>query len=330
MVLNLGIIGCGRVTTMFHLKAINSLDQIVVKAVADLDSIRRASVRKKAKAESAYADYREVLSDQDVDFVAVNTPPRCHEEMVFDSLLYGKHVLCEKPLSQTVTGCERIKAKVKETGLHVLPGHNYVFTPSLLKMNDLFIENIIGDLETVEIVFSNNLRGYRSHSDFRLRRFDGIVEDVLPHVLSVANPFTGAFKDVNEISWKCEKYDVCDNLKVNFDTEKGVELDCTLSWTGFIPRFTVRIKGEYGELGTDLMLGPYSVKLRNREGDKKFQDKGIGWYLDLIAFKHPSFPNQYRHLIELIEGKTDNPKVSIDEEISILKAIAEVSECMVG
>ncbi|NIU84877.1 MAG: Gfo/Idh/MocA family oxidoreductase [Candidatus Thorarchaeota archaeon] len=330
MVLNLGIIGCGRVTTMFHLKAINSLDHIVVKAVADVDSNRRESVKRKARAEHAYEDYRELLSDPEVDFVAVNTPPQYHEEMSFDSLMYDKHVLCEKPLSQTVTGCERLKAKMEETGLHLLPVHNYAFTPSLLKMKDLYNDDIIGELERVEIVFSNNLSGYRSHTDFRLLKFDGIVEDVLPHVLSVANPFTGASVDVNGISWRCEKYDVCDNLKVNFDTEKGIELDCTLSWTGFLPRFIVKVKGDYGEMGTDLMLGPYSVRLRNEDGVKKFQDRGLGWLFDLIAFKHPSFPNQYRHLIELIEGKTCNPKISIDDEISILKAMAQVSERITG
>ena len=185
---------------MFHLKAINSLDQVVVKAVADVDSKRRASVMRKAKAERDYEDYEQLLMDSDVDFVAVNTPPRFHEEMVFNSLNFGKHVLCEKPLSQSVEGCERLRAKMKETGLHVLPAHNYVFTPSLLRMNALFNENVIGDLERVEIVFSNNLRGYRSHSDFRLQKFDGIVEDVLPHVLSVASSFTGASRNVKEIA----------------------------------------------------------------------------------------------------------------------------------
>jgi predicted dehydrogenase len=324
--LNLGIIGCGRVTTMFHLKAVKTLDKVVIKAVADVDPDRRLNVMKKAKAESAYDDYRDLLSNPNVDLVAINTPPRFHEKMTLDSLDSGKHVLCEKPLSQTVEGCKRIKTKKNQTGLHVVPVHNYLFTPSLLRMVDLFNENVIGELDSVKIVFSNNLRGYRSHSDFRLLKFNGIVEDVLPHTLSVASPFTGASIGVDNLSWSCKSYEICDNLNVSFGTERGVRLNCAMSWTGVLPRFQVILQGVYGTLKTDLMLGPYSVELKNEKGSKKFRERGPSWLFDLVMFKHPSFQNQYKHLVSLIEGEETVPKVSIDDEISILNAIDLVSE----
>jgi len=49
--LRLGIVGCGKVTTMFHLKAIGEVDEVTVAAVADLDKARMEDVRRKSGAE---------------------------------------------------------------------------------------------------------------------------------------------------------------------------------------------------------------------------------------------------------------------------------------
>ena len=83
----------------------------------------------------ACEDYHELLARSDVEAVAINTPPRFHEEMTLEALKAGKHVLCEKPLAQTVEGCERIK-KAKGN-LIVLPAHNYVYTPALYRMEEI-------------------------------------------------------------------------------------------------------------------------------------------------------------------------------------------------
>jgi predicted dehydrogenase len=324
--LRLGIIGCGRVTTMFHLKAINSLDRLRVSSVADLDARRRTDVMRRTKADQGYSDYLDLLSDPHVDVVAINTPPRFHEEMTLNSLKHGKNVLCEKPLAQSIKGCENIKEMRRNTSLTVLPGHNYVFTPSLEKMRNLVMEGEIGEIEKVKVSFLNNLRSYRSHSDFRLEKHNGMIEDVLPHALSVAKPFTGSVVDIGELSWSQENYEICDNLDVNFDTTKSVTLECKLSWTSLIPKFKFTALGFEGRLETDLMLHPYKVKMVNGNGTRTFDSRGWGWYLDLIKFKHPSFENQYNHLINLIEGKEIEPRITIEDEISIIEAIDQVSE----
>ena len=46
-----------------------------------------------------YEDYREMLSDPEIDVVDICTPPFLHEEMIVESLKAGKHVICEKPLT---------------------------------------------------------------------------------------------------------------------------------------------------------------------------------------------------------------------------------------
>jgi len=92
--LRLGVIGCGRVTTMFHLRAIRDVKEVEVAAVADVNEERTRTVAKECNTKG-YNDYHELLGDPGIDAVVINTPPRLHEEMVLDALDSGKHVLCE-------------------------------------------------------------------------------------------------------------------------------------------------------------------------------------------------------------------------------------------
>jgi len=322
--LRLGIIGCGRVTTMFHLNAIKEVEGVKVTAVSDVSEERVRDVQGSCAQAKTYTDYMELLDDRDVDAVAINTPPRFHEEMALESLGHGKHVLCEKPLAQTVEGCNRIGEAQRRTGLHVLPAHNYAFTPSILRMVELVKGGAVGEVQRMRVYFENNLRVYRSQTDFRTHQENGLVEDVFPHVLSVSAPLAGPVKDVRDLSWWCKQYDVCDNIRATLDAVKGAEIECSLSWTRLVPRFRVEVEGSEGRLETDLMVGPYSVTLEKSGHKETFNERGLDWYLDLVRFKHPSFQGQYRHFAGLVAG-TEEPLITVEDEAAMLGIMGRVS-----
>jgi len=322
--LRLGIIGCGRVTTMFHLNAIEEVKGVTVTAVSDVSGERMRDVLGRCASAKAYTNYAELLDDPAVDAVAVNTPPRFHEEMVLESLSHGKHVLCEKPLAQTVEGCNRIGEAQRKTGLQVLPAHNYAFTPSVLRMAEMLKGGAVGEVQRVRVHFENNLRVYRSQTDFRTHQENGLVEDVLPHVLSVSAPMAGRVRDVRDLSWWCRQYEVCDNIRATLNAEGGAEIDCSMSWTRLVPRFEVEVEGTQGRLETDLMIGPYSVTVEKGGRRETIKERGLDWYLDLVRFKHPSFQGQYRHFAGLVAG-TEEPMITVEDEAAMLGIMERVS-----
>ena len=311
---------------MFHLKAIEAVEEVEAVAVADCNQARMESVKKKSGADRGYVDYRELLSDPEVDAVVINTPPRFHEEMVIRSLKAGKHVLCEKPLARSVEGCLHIKGVHEAVDLVVLPGHNYAFTPSLERANELIRKGEIGEVEMVSIGFENNLRGYGSKTDFRLKTEFGIVEDILPHILSVAHGLAGAAGEVVDLrGWK-ESHDVVDNVKLLLRTDRGVEVNCFMSWTRLIPRFKVEVSGASGRVEMDLMRSPFSVTVESGDVRRKLAlKKGLRLYLDLLRFKHPSFQSQYRHLRGLVAG-SEAPRITIDDEVDMIRTMEEVRQ----
>lgn len=309
---------------MFHLKAIAEVEEVKVAAVADRNQARMESVRKKSRAERGYTDHRELLTDPEVEAVVINTPPRFHEGMIIDALKAGKHVLCEKPLARSVEGCLHIKHIQKATGLVVLPGHNYVFTPSLERARELIGSGAVGKAHRLSIRFENSLRSYGSKTDFRLETEFGIIEDIMPHILSVAHGIAGATETVEEVrAWR-ESYEVVDNVRLLLGTDEGVALDCFLSWTQLIPCFKVEVSCASGRVEMDLMRSPFSVTVESGGERRKIgEKKGLKLYMDLLRFKHPSFQSQYRHLCRLVEG-SEAPRITIDNEISMIRMMEEV------
>jgi len=321
--LRLGIVGCGKVTTMFHLKSIKEVEEVTVTAVADLDRARMEDVRRKAGAERGYTDRKELLADPEVEAVAINTPPRFHEDLVLEAIEAGKHVLCEKPLAQTIEGCKRIGDAQRGTGLVVLPVHNYAFTPCLVTAQELIEKGEIGALQGIDIRFDNNLWSYGAKTDFRTRETHGIVEDILPHALSVVQVLSDPVSEVTEAEGWRKRYPVLDNIRLTMATGSGVTVRGEMNWTSLIPGFTVEAKGEEGTIHIDLMKAPHGVTVKTDKGRKQIGGMGFSQYLDLIRLKHPAFVGQYEHLVATVGG-TEEPRFTVEDEISMMGVLEDV------
>lgn len=323
--LKLGIVGCGKVTTMFHLKALREIDEISVTVVSDLDANRMEQVRRLFGAEKGCLNYLEMLDDPEIQAVAVCTPPRLHGEMVLRAVEKGKHVLCEKPLAKTVGECLGIKRASEGRHMVVMPVHNYLFTPALSSAHSLLEQGSIGRVRHLRMDFENSLGTYRPRTDFRLKEAAGIVEDLLPHVLSISTWLAGGVERVEEQRVWRKKYSVPDNAYFKFTLKNDTSLEATVSWTKLIPSFRLEVVGESGRMELDLMRSPQSFKLVSGDETTKISlEGGFRQYLKLLRLEHPAFRNQYLHFLHVIEGK-EKPLLSLDDEANIVKTIEEAS-----
>ncbi len=321
--LRLGIIGCGRATTMFHLKAVEEVEEIKVVAVADRDINRAREVAEDIGARW-YGSHRELLGDEDVEAVAINTPPHLHEEMSLDALRAGRHVLCEKPMARSVEGCRRIADEAEERGLVAHPFHNYAYTPILDEALKLLEEEVIGGIVRVTIRLMNNLRGYRPLTSFRLRGDNAVIEDLMPHILSVAGLITGwEFQVLKVEGWR-KSYPVVDNFAFNLKAG-SIPLQGKASWTAIIPSFKVQIDGSEGSIKMDLMRNPWTLTLIRGGKRRKIGGGGLGRYLRLLRMRHPSFTRQYRHFYRVVRG-LEEPRLAMEAEMSIVETLGEMRE----
>lgn len=94
----IGIIGAGNFTKMTMLPALKN-SGAYFKYIASSGGVTGTSLAKKFGFVRSTSDYKEILSDTDVDTVFITTKHNSHSELVKEALLANKHVFVEKPLA---------------------------------------------------------------------------------------------------------------------------------------------------------------------------------------------------------------------------------------
>jgi len=113
-----GVIG-GGIWGTYHLLAAKELEaqgkvQLVAVATRTKETAGKHS---KAFGIKGYTDYRRMIDEEDLDAVTVATPDHLHREMTIYALERGKHVLVEKPMDLTTSGCRAMVDLAEEKGL---------------------------------------------------------------------------------------------------------------------------------------------------------------------------------------------------------------------
>src|SRR3954468_6454291 len=97
-------------------------------------------------------DWRKLLDRDDVQLIDVCTPCDSHAEIAIAALEAGKHVLCEKPLANTVAEAEAMTAaaeKAAAQGVRAMVGFSYRRVPAITFARDLVQQGRLGTIHHV-------------------------------------------------------------------------------------------------------------------------------------------------------------------------------------
>jgi predicted dehydrogenase len=146
MTLGLALLGTGRIAANAFVPAVNAVEGTDLVAVLSRDQDRGADFARQHGIPKSYDDLDALLENPDVDGVIVATPDAMHETQVIAAVQAGKHVLCEKPLTATLAGCERIAEAVRASDVTFAMGYNNRFNTGLRHIKALLDADEIGPL----------------------------------------------------------------------------------------------------------------------------------------------------------------------------------------
>lgn len=147
MNIKLGIAGFGRIVELVHLPLIKLIPEIEVSVVYDITEQRRDLAAKRG---FRTTDKLETLLETDVDVILVSTPPNSHYEIANQALLFGKHVLIEKPVTVEYRDAVALKQTSERVGKSVTVFHNRRFDPDYKLVRQLIEDGSLGNLLFVE------------------------------------------------------------------------------------------------------------------------------------------------------------------------------------
>lgn len=97
----------------------------------------------------------EATSDKSVTAVVVATPTSSHFKLVSEALNAGRHVLCEKPLCETVKEAVELAELAREKKRILMVGHVFLFNPGIVKMKEFTEKGELGRLYYLSAVRTN-------------------------------------------------------------------------------------------------------------------------------------------------------------------------------
>jgi predicted dehydrogenase len=98
----------------------------------------------------AYADYRELLRDREVEMVSITAPNRLHAQLTIDAARAGKHVVCEKPLCITLEEADAMIDACAKAGVLLLYAEELFFAPKYVKAKQMADEGAFGRIHLVK------------------------------------------------------------------------------------------------------------------------------------------------------------------------------------
>lgn len=103
----------------------------------------------------AYEDYRDLVEDGEIDVVSICTPNSLHYPMAKVALQNGKHVLIEKPITETYEQARNLVELAKEKNRQLTVGHMWRFHLHVQYVKELIQEDVLGNII--------KLKGYGIH-----------------------------------------------------------------------------------------------------------------------------------------------------------------------
>ncbi|MQM24651.1 Gfo/Idh/MocA family protein [Glycomyces albidus] len=168
-------------------------------ALAGRDAERVAAAATKLGWDSVETDWRRLVERDDIDLIDICVPGNLHAEIAIAALEAGKHVLCEKPLANSVDEAEQMTAAAeaaKAKGALAMCGFSYRRTPALSLAKRLVESGALGSIRHVRAQYLQDwLTDENAPLTWRLDKSksgSGSLGDIGAHIIDAAQWIAGA------------------------------------------------------------------------------------------------------------------------------------------
>lgn len=258
--MDVGVIGCGllgakRAKALGNHRLLKCAD-IVLQQAEDLAKLHDGAI--------AFADWRFVVEDKDIDIVLVSTTPDKLAEVTLAAAEAGKHVLVEKPAGTSAGQISEIAHKIQELNVKVCVGFNHRFHPAVQMAARLIRAGEIGELMFIRACYGHGGRlGYES--EWRANAAiagGGELIDQGFHLIDLSRwYFNEEFVEVNgyldTYFWNMP---VEDNAFMFLKTANSKAAWLHASWTEWKNGFNLEIFGQMGKIQIDGLGGSYGLE----------------------------------------------------------------------
>jgi predicted dehydrogenase len=258
--MNYAVIGCG----LIGKKRVAGMPADAKLIVAcDTQLPRAEELVRLAKHGRAMTDFKDAVSDPQVEVVFVSTLNSTLAPITLAALEHGKHVLVEKPAGISVAEIDALSAAAKKSGALVRVGYNHRYHPACLKALELFASGALGPMMFVRGRYGQGGRvGYEKEwrADPKLSGGGELIDQGV-HLIDLAGIFLGEFTTVaGHAATYFWNMPVDDNAFLSLRNAAGNTAWLHVSCSEWKNLFSLEIYGRDAKLHWEGLGGSYGVE----------------------------------------------------------------------
>ncbi len=244
----IGVLGAARIAPAAIIKPARDIGEVVVVAVAARDVSRARAFAAEHGIARVHESYAALLDDPDVDAIYNPLPIGLHGRWTRAALEAGKHVLCEKPLTANAAEAQKVAELAAKSDRVVMEGFHYRYHPCALRVDEIIASGELGKLERVDAEWcfwvpkSSDIR-------YNYSLGGGALMDSGCYAVDMVRRFGGSTPEVvsAEAKLRGPHVDRVMTAELRFVGGHTGRIHCAM-WSTDLPRFTVKVVGDRGEL----------------------------------------------------------------------------------
>ena len=240
-------------------------------------------------------DYNEILCDKIINAISICTPANTHYNLAKKALENNKHVLIEKPITETSEQANLLTNLAQKMNLVLMVGHIFIYNPAVRKLKELISNNYLG--------YIRHIYSTRTSLGPRVRSDVNVVWDYLIHDVYIVQYLLNSKPVDIKPSGGCYlQNSIEDMVFVDMTFKKNVFVNLNASWYDPLKKRIMVVIGSekmaiYDEMNTSEKLKIYNCGYRPIEGKDKYGNKDLELYDDGVEII--SLPNEEVLMIEI-------------------------------
>jgi predicted dehydrogenase len=310
---NFGIVGAGLIAD-FHARAIGDIPNAKLIACCDKIADKAKALAEKFKIE-AFADYEEMLKNDQIDIVTIATPSGFHMEPTVAAAKAGRHVVCEKPLDITLDRIDAMIEAHEKSGTRLGGIFPYRFNDMMVPLREAINSGRFGVITyaSIYVPWWRTDEYYKDswHGTWKLDGGGALMNqsihmvdmlcDVMPPIESL-QAFTAT------LGHKMETEDTAAAVLRYSNGALGVIYGTTASYPGQFRRFEITgTKGTVINVENSITMWQFAEEQpEDKEIRKKFgKIEGGGGVADPAAISYENHTRNFKAFIEALESGKD-------------------------
>lgn len=277
------LIGCGY-ASWFQLEAWRRIPNVEIVAVSsrNLDNARARA--DEFNIPKVYTDYTAMLDAEKCDFVDISTPPIIHLEMIREAARRGLHVLCQKPISNTLKELKQMIEVCEGAGVRFMVNENGRFQPCFRKMKEIIADDDIGVPFHANFSYSARVTlpeldaGGQNHLFSTMPRL--IIYELGVHALDTLRFLFGEPISVYAQTDQVGNGIIGDDVASMLVRMEGIQANVNMSWASLAPR----------SYETNASWGEYCIS--GKKGTLLFEKNGLLHHIVDEGVETTQFPEE--------------------------------------